>query len=77
MSLVTTPSSCRSARARQRREIARAIRGELELEPPRGLARIRALTSEVGELERARMTALARALERPQPAASRRLASRR
>jgi hypothetical protein len=55
------------------------VRAEFVLEPPRGLARIRALMREMTELEQARMAAHARALERPRarPAAPRRLAGRR
>jgi hypothetical protein len=68
----------RRAQRRRRREIARAVRAEFELEPPRGLARIRALMNEVAALEQARMAAHARARERPrpEPAPARRLARR-
>jgi hypothetical protein len=41
----------------QRRGDARALRAEFELERPRGLAALRALMRDIGDLERARMTA--------------------
>jgi hypothetical protein len=47
----------------QRRGDARAVRAEFELDPPRGLAALRGLMRDVGELERARVTAHRRAAE--------------
>jgi hypothetical protein len=49
--------SDRRASRVQRRDDARALRAEFELDRPRGLAALRALVRDVGELERARMTA--------------------
>jgi hypothetical protein len=52
----------RTARVR-RRDDARALRAEFELERPRGLAALRALVRDIGDLERARMTAHKRAAD--------------
>lgn len=50
--------------ARLRRRVdGRALRAEFELEQPRGLAALRAFSRQIGELERARMTARVRALD--------------
>lgn len=55
----------RRQQRRRRREIGNALRSEFELERPRGFAALRELVRGVGELEKARMTARARALDEP------------
>lgn len=61
----------------RRRGDARALRAEFELEPASGMARLRTLLRDVGELERARMSSHAAAREESRTGAAQRVTSRR